>query len=82
MKISDFLKSILLAILLSIFLFPLTDVKAANEFSTSYDIIYSVSEDGTTEVTENIKPGHNNRQPGGQKIGTNHRSQETNHKCY
>lgn len=28
---------------------------AANEFSTSYDIVYSVSEDGNTEVTENIK---------------------------
>lgn len=30
-------------------------VFAANEFSTSYDIVYSVNSDGTTDVIENIK---------------------------
>lgn len=30
-------------------------VNAANEFSTTYDIEYSVNQDGTTDVTQNIK---------------------------
>lgn len=35
-------------------LFGISSVNAAGEFSTSYNITYSVTEDGTTEVTENI----------------------------
>lgn len=40
--------------LLLLFIFSKSAL-AANEFSTSYDILYSVNEDGVTEVTENIK---------------------------
>lgn len=44
----------LLVILFFVSLLPVP-AKAANEFSTSYDITYSVSEDGTTDVSEEIK---------------------------
>lgn len=58
MKISNFkfqiLNSLLIAILF-LFLVNPQSINAANEFSTSYDIQYSVSEDGNTQVTENIK---------------------------
>lgn len=53
MKILSILKSIVFLVLFSFFIVP--SVKAAGEFSTSYDIQYSVSEDGTTDVTQNIK---------------------------
>jgi hypothetical protein len=47
-------KLFFLTLLLLVAALPI-NVKAANEFSTSYDISYSVNEEGTTDVTENIK---------------------------
>ena len=52
--ISKFLKTLFIVILFISLWMPIS-VKAAGEFSTSYDIQYSVSEDGTTDVTQNIK---------------------------
>jgi len=51
---SKFINCLLVVLLFIVLLLPIP-AKAANEFSTSYDILYSVSEDGMTEVTENIK---------------------------
>ncbi len=50
--IQKFLAVLILTVL---FLFISSSTEAANEFSTSYDITYSVSEDGNTEVTEIVK---------------------------
>ncbi len=48
------IKFILIATLVFFNFFTVTSVKAANEFSTTYDIKYSVSEDGVTNVTQSI----------------------------
>lgn len=45
--------NLLIVLFLTVLVFPVP-ANAAGEFSTSYNITYSVSEDGTTEVTENI----------------------------
>lgn len=47
-------KTFALIFLISILLFPVR-VRAANEFSSSYEIVYSISEDGKTDVEQDIK---------------------------
>lgn len=47
-------KKIFLSIFISVVLFLAPDVHAAEEFATSYDVIYDVAEDGVTTVTEKI----------------------------
>ena len=50
---SKFLNCLLLLLLSTILILP-TPAKAANEFSTSYNINYEVAEDGVTDVTQDI----------------------------
>lgn len=50
------MKKFLILVFLSLILIILPhQAKAANEFSTNYDISYLVNEDGSTDVTENIR---------------------------
>lgn len=54
MRSLQFLKNIFF-LLVILMLLPTGSAKAADEFSSSYDITYSVLEDGATDVTQNIQ---------------------------
>lgn len=49
------MKRIIALIFLVLILYLPVQTKAANEFSSSYDVLYSVSDDGITQVEEDIK---------------------------
>lgn len=49
------LKTVIFSFLLLFIIFPSSKVFAVNEFSSSYEVLYSVSEDGKTDVEQDIK---------------------------
>lgn len=49
------LKTVIFLLSLPFIIFPSSKVFAANEFSSSYEVVYSVAEDGKTDVEQDIK---------------------------